>query len=75
MPVAESQGGKGALPWNHPMNVGAVGANGGTAANRLAREADLVLAVGTRLGDFVTASKTAFQNPQLRFVGLNVLAF
>lgn len=75
IPVAESQGGKGALPWNHPMNVGAVGANGGTAANRLAREADLVLAVGTRLGDFVTASKTAFQNPQLRFVGLNVLAF
>ncbi|HEU4740973.1 MAG TPA: 3D-(3,5/4)-trihydroxycyclohexane-1,2-dione acylhydrolase (decyclizing) [Meiothermus sp.] len=75
IPVAESQGGKGALPWNHPMNVGPVGANGGTAANRLAREADLVLAIGTRLGDFVTASKTAFQNPQVRFVGLNVVPF
>lgn len=75
IPVAESQGGKGALPWDHPMYVGPVGANGGTAANRLAREADLVLAVGTRLGDFVTASKTAFQNPEVRFVGVNVLPF
>lgn len=75
IPVAESQGGKGALPWDHPMCVGPVGSNGGTAANRLAREADVVLAVGTRLGDFVTASKTAFQNPGVRFVGLNVLPF
>ncbi|PZA06788.1 MULTISPECIES: 3D-(3,5/4)-trihydroxycyclohexane-1,2-dione acylhydrolase (decyclizing) [unclassified Meiothermus] len=75
IPVAESQGGKGALPWDHPMNVGPVGANGGTAANRLAREADLVLAIGTRLGDFVTASKTAFQNPEVKFVGLNVVPF
>jgi 3D-(3,5/4)-trihydroxycyclohexane-1,2-dione acylhydrolase (decyclizing) len=75
IPVAESQGGKGALPWDHPMCVGPVGANGGTAANRLAREADLVLAIGTRLGDFVTASKTAFQNPEVRFVGVNVLPF
>jgi len=75
IPVAESQGGKGALPWDHPMNVGPVGSNGGTAANRLAKEADLVLAIGTRLGDFVTASKTAFQNPEVRFVGVNVLPF
>lgn len=75
IPVAESQGGKGALPWDHPMCVGAVGSNGGTAANRLAKEADLVLAIGTRLGDFVTASKTAFQNPQVKFVGVNVLPF
>jgi len=75
IPVAESQGGKGALPWNHPMCVGPVGANGGTAANRLAREADLVIAIGTRLGDFVTASKTAFQHPEVRFIGVNVLPF
>ena len=71
-PVAESQAGKGALPWNHPMNAGPIGAAGGLAANRLARNADLVIAVGTRLGDFVTASKTAFQDPGVAFVGINV---
>jgi 3D-(3,5/4)-trihydroxycyclohexane-1,2-dione acylhydrolase (decyclizing) len=70
--AAESQAGKGALPWNHPMNVGPIGAAGGLAANRLALEADLVIAVGTRLGDFVTASRTAFQHPDVRFVGINV---
>jgi len=75
LPVAETQAGKGALPSDHPLNVGPVGANGGLAANRLAREADLVLAVGTRLGDFATASKTAFQNPEVRFIGLNVAPF
>lgn len=75
IPVSESQGGKGALPWNHPQCVGPIGANGGTAANRLAKNADLVIAIGTRLGDFVTASKTAFQNPEVRFVGLNVVPF
>lgn len=73
IPVSESQAGKGALAWNHPMNAGPLGANGGTAANRLALEADLVLALGTRLGDFVTASKTAFQHPNVKFIGLNVL--
>ncbi|RIH85479.1 3D-(3,5/4)-trihydroxycyclohexane-1,2-dione hydrolase [Meiothermus luteus] len=75
IPVSETQGGKGALPWSHPLCVGPVGANGGSAANRLAREADVVLAVGTRLGDFATASKTAFQNPGVRFIGLNVAPF
>jgi 3D-(3,5/4)-trihydroxycyclohexane-1,2-dione acylhydrolase (decyclizing) len=73
IPVVESQAGKGALAWNHSMNLGPVGANGGLAANRLARDADLVMAIGTRLGDFVTASKTAFQNPQVRFIGLNMV--
>ncbi len=73
IPVVESQAGKGVLPWNHPMNAGPIGSAGGLAANRLARDADLVLAVGTRLGDFVTASRTAFQHPQVRFVGLNVV--
>ncbi len=75
LPVVESQAGKGALPTEHPLNLGPLGANGGLAANRLARRADLVLAVGTRLGDFVTASKTAFQNPDVRFIGLNVAPF
>lgn len=75
IPVVESQAGKGALPWNHPMNAGPVGANGGSAANALARAADVILAVGTRLGDFVTASRTAFQAPGARFIGLNVASF
>ena len=73
-PVCETQAGKGALPWNHPWNVGPVGSNGGLAANRLAREADLVIAVGTRLSDFTTASHTAFQNPDVRFLAINVSA-
>ncbi|MDQ3461022.1 MAG: 3D-(3,5/4)-trihydroxycyclohexane-1,2-dione acylhydrolase (decyclizing) [Deinococcota bacterium] len=72
LPVCETQAGKGALPWDHPQLVGPLGANGGTAANRLAREADLILAVGSRLGDFVTASRTAFQHPDVNIVGLNV---
>ncbi len=75
IPVSESQAGKGVLPWNHPMNVGPVGANGGLAANRLAREADLVISIGSRLGDFVTASKTIFQDPDATFVGINVNRF
>jgi len=75
IPVCESQAGKGVLPWNHPFNVGPVGAAGGLAANRLAKDADLVISIGTRLGDFVTASKTAFRNPDATFVGINVNAF
>ncbi|MHB8893180.1 MAG: 3D-(3,5/4)-trihydroxycyclohexane-1,2-dione acylhydrolase (decyclizing) [Candidatus Limnocylindrales bacterium] len=75
IPVTESQAGKGVLPWNHPLNAGPIGAAGGLAANRLAREADLVIAVGTRLGDFVTASKTQFQDPNATFVGINVNGF
>lgn len=71
IPVGETQAGKGGIPWNHPMNVGALGATGGSAANRLAAEADVVIAVGTRLADFTTASKTAF-HPEATFIGLNV---
>ena len=74
VPVAETQAGKGSLPWDHPFNAGPVGSNGGSAANELARTADLILAVGTRLSDFTTASLTAFQNPAVRWVGLNVAA-
>jgi len=72
IPVAETQAGKGTLPWNHPWNTGPIGATGGLAANRLAARADLVIAVGTRLTDFTTASKTAFQNPDVTFVTVNV---
>ncbi|HEX5503481.1 MAG TPA: 3D-(3,5/4)-trihydroxycyclohexane-1,2-dione acylhydrolase (decyclizing) [Thermomicrobiales bacterium] len=72
IPVGVTQAGKGALPWGHPWNAGAVGATGGLAANRLAARADVVVALGTRLSDFTTASKTAFQHPEVRFIGVNV---
>jgi 3D-(3,5/4)-trihydroxycyclohexane-1,2-dione acylhydrolase (decyclizing) len=75
IPVAETQAGKGAMPYDHPGALGAVGATGTRAANLVAREADLVIAVGTRLGDFTTASRTAFQDPGVRLVAMNVAAF
>ncbi len=74
IPVAETQAGRGSLRHGHPRLMGAVGSTGTTAANALAREADLVLAVGSRLTDFTTASRSAFQCDQVRFVGLNVSA-
>jgi 3D-(3,5/4)-trihydroxycyclohexane-1,2-dione acylhydrolase (decyclizing) len=72
IPVGETQAGKGSLPYDHPSNLGAIGATGTFAANRVAAEADLVLGVGTRFSDFTTASKTAFRNPDVRFVNVNV---
>jgi 3D-(3,5/4)-trihydroxycyclohexane-1,2-dione acylhydrolase (decyclizing) len=72
IPVGETQAGKGSLPFDHPQAVGAVGVTGTTAANRLARDADLVLVVGSRLSDFTTASKTAFAAERVRFVSINV---
>jgi 3D-(3,5/4)-trihydroxycyclohexane-1,2-dione acylhydrolase (decyclizing) len=75
IPVAETQAGKGSMPYDHPLALGAVGATGTFAANRAAREADLVVGVGTRWSDFTTASKTAFQNPNVRFVNVNVADF
>ena len=72
IPVAETQAGKGALPFDHPMAVGALGVTGTLAANRLALEADLVIGIGTRYSDFTTASKTAFQHDDVRFVNINV---
>jgi 3D-(3,5/4)-trihydroxycyclohexane-1,2-dione acylhydrolase (decyclizing) len=75
IPVAETQAGRGALGSEHPLSLGAVGATGTSAANRLAREADLVIGVGTRWSDFTTASKSAFQDPDVRFVNVNVAAF
>jgi 3D-(3,5/4)-trihydroxycyclohexane-1,2-dione acylhydrolase (decyclizing) len=75
IPVADTQAGKGALLWDHPLAVGGVGSTGSPVANALAREADVVIGVGTRYSDFTTASRTAFQHPGLRFVNLNVAAF
>ncbi len=70
--VAETQAGKSAIPWDHVLAVGGIGVTGTLAANRLAHEADLVIAIGTRLSDFTTMSKTAFSHPHVRFVGINV---
>jgi len=75
IPVAETMAGRGALVSEHPLSLGALGATGGSAGNRLAREADLVIGLGTRWSDFTTASKSAFQHPDVRFVNVNVAAF
>ena len=75
IPVADTQAGKGALPWDHPQAVGGVGSTGSAPANALAAGADVVLGAGTRYSDFTTASRTAFGNPAVRFVNLNVTAF
>ncbi|GJF16322.1 3D-(3,5/4)-trihydroxycyclohexane-1,2-dione acylhydrolase (decyclizing) [Mycolicibacterium cyprinidarum] len=72
IPVAVSQAGKGSLPYDHPQSVGAIGSTGTTAANALATEADVVIGIGTRYSDFTTASRTAFNNPDVRFVNINV---
>jgi 3D-(3,5/4)-trihydroxycyclohexane-1,2-dione acylhydrolase (decyclizing) len=75
IPVCETMAGKGSLRYDHPLCMGAVGATGTSAANRLAKEADVVIGIGTRYSDFTTASKTAFQNPNVRFINLNVAEF
>jgi 3D-(3,5/4)-trihydroxycyclohexane-1,2-dione acylhydrolase (decyclizing) len=75
VPVAETQAGKGSLPYDHPLALGAIGATGTFAANRIAAGADLVLGIGTRWSDFTTASKTAFANPEVRFVNVNIADF
>ena len=75
IPVGETNAGKGSLPFNHAQEVGAIGATGTSSANILAREADLVIGIGTRYTDFTTASKTAFQNPAVRFININVAEF
>ncbi len=75
IPVGETQAGKGSLPFDHPQNLGAIGVTGTFAANRVARDADLVIGIGTRYSDFTTASKTAFQNPKVRFININVAQF
>ncbi len=75
VPVAETQAGKSAIPASHAFAVGSVGVTGTSAANALAAEADVILAVGTRLQDFTTGSWDLFRNPERRIVGLNVQPF
>src|SRR5439155_15859753 len=75
IPVGETQAGKGSLPYDHPSNLGAIGATGTFAANRVAAAADVVIGIGTRYSDFTTASKTAFRDPAVRFVNVNVADF
>jgi 3D-(3,5/4)-trihydroxycyclohexane-1,2-dione acylhydrolase (decyclizing) len=75
IPVAETQAGKGSLPYDHPLALGAIGATGTTAANAIAADADVVIGVGTRWSDFTTASHTVFAAPDVRFVNINVTAF
>ncbi len=75
IPVGETMAGKGSLSYDHPLNLGAIGATGTLAANIIAKEADLVIGIGTRYTDFTTSSKTAFQSPDLRFVNINVGEF
>ncbi|MEU9335635.1 3D-(3,5/4)-trihydroxycyclohexane-1,2-dione acylhydrolase (decyclizing) [Streptomyces sp. NPDC048290] len=75
IPVAVTQAGKAALPHDHPAAVGGIGHTGSPAANALAREADVVLGIGTRWQDFTTASRTLFTDPDVRFVNLNITSF
>ena len=72
IPVGESQAGKGSLSYDHPACLGAIGATGTLGANIMAREADLVLGIGTTYDDFTSASKTAFQQTNIRFININI---
>lgn len=75
IPIGETQAGKGQIPCNHPLNMGGCGVTGGAAANAIAKQTDLVIAVGTRLTDFTTCSKWGFQNPQVKMLSINVCSF
>ena len=75
IPVAETQAGKSVLPWDHPLNLGPIGVTGGAPANDRCAEADVILAVGTRLQDFTTGSRSLFRNPDRRMICLNVAAY
>ena len=75
IPVGVTMAGKGSLLYDNKLNLGAIGVTGNFAANRIARQADLVIGIGTRYSDFTSASKTAFQNPDVRFVNINVAEF
>lgn len=75
IPVAETQAGKGSMRYDHPLALGAVGATGTVAANEFARDADVVIGIGTRWSDFTTASRSAFADPSVRFVNVNIASF
>ncbi|BAK36952.1 3D-(3,5/4)-trihydroxycyclohexane-1,2-dione hydrolase [Microlunatus phosphovorus NM-1] len=72
IPVGQTQAGKGTLAYDHPQCLGAIGSTGTTASNAIAHEADVVIGIGTRYEDFTTASRTAFANPDVKFVNVNV---
>lgn len=75
IPVTDTQSGKGAINFDHPLAVGGVGSTGNSAANALAAQADLIIGIGTRYSDFTTASHTAFGRPDVKFVNINVQSF
>lgn len=75
IPIGETQAGKGNIRWDVPLNMGGIGVTGGPAANALSKEADLIIAVGTRLTDFTTASKSGFANPDAKILSINVCPF
>jgi 3D-(3,5/4)-trihydroxycyclohexane-1,2-dione acylhydrolase (decyclizing) len=75
IPFGETQAGKSAIVWDHPLNLGGIGATGNLAANMIAQKADLVIGVGTRYTDFTTSSKWLFQNPAVDFLNMNVAEF
>ena len=75
IPIAETFAGKGALRFDDPHQLGAVGATGTPGANQISEDADLIIGLGTRYSDFTTASKTAFQNPNVKFVNINITEF
>ncbi|XEC94654.1 3D-(3,5/4)-trihydroxycyclohexane-1,2-dione acylhydrolase (decyclizing) [Paenibacillus tarimensis] len=75
IPVAETQAGKSSISWKHPLSVGGVGVTGTLAANKLAKEADLIIGIGTRYSDFTTSSKSAFGNSGVQFLNINVNGF
>lgn len=75
IPVAETQAGKGSLPWDHPCSVGSIGVTGTAAANALAHDADLVIGIGTRWTDFTTGSRALFAHPDVRFANVNIAEF
>ncbi len=75
IPIGETQAGKGQIPFEHPLNMGGCGVTGGPAANAIAKQADLVVAVGTRLTDFTTCSKWGFHNPDVKMLSINVCSF
>ncbi|MCL4832168.1 MAG: 3D-(3,5/4)-trihydroxycyclohexane-1,2-dione acylhydrolase (decyclizing) [Caldilineaceae bacterium] len=75
IPVGETMAGKGSLRYDNPLCLGAVGVTGTSAANIVAKQADLIIGIGTRYSDFTTASKTQFQQPDVRFVNINVAEF
>ncbi|WP_242119577.1 3D-(3,5/4)-trihydroxycyclohexane-1,2-dione acylhydrolase (decyclizing) [Aestuariivivens sediminicola] len=75
IPVSETYAGKGSLPYNEPQNLGAIGVTGTPGAIEVAQDADVVIGIGTRYSDFTTISKSAFQNPDVRFININVAEF